>query len=361
MVPEILWLACSASERNRERAGYFDAFERMGIDLRYLDEPAARAALRARLARAEESIVLYPDPPKTPIPDWLPQLNVVGACFQIDSFSKPDWRSLWSTLFDFVFIFHPDPQGIYTAGGRTGVEVLPHAVDAEAYRELPAVRTFDLGWVGTVTGPHNVSRQRLLPKLASEFRVNDYDRFYGPADVPKIYQSARIVVNISRDDHPSDANTRCFEAMAAGALLMTRLPSELQSFGFLDGIHFVGFRREDELSGLIRTYLDDEPARALIAATARELVLTRHTYDARGAQMITTILSQGRRHRAPARTRTRASRAYAYCHYYAKKQMLGSALSQVLPMAASDPLRVFWAAPLIARSCWHRLKTASHR
>ncbi|MEM4218097.1 MAG: glycosyltransferase [Candidatus Methanomethylicaceae archaeon] len=55
------------------------------------------------------------------------------------------------------------------------------------------------------------------------------------------------MVNISRDDFPHDANMRCFEVMAAGALLVTSLPTELADLGFEEGRHFVGFEHEQDL------------------------------------------------------------------------------------------------------------------
>lgn len=62
---------------------------------------------------------------------------------------------------------------------------------------------------------------------------------------------------------PPTANTltfrklRVFEALDSGAPLLTPLPNELTSIGFVPGVHFVGFHNEAELHTFVRHYLDD--------------------------------------------------------------------------------------------------------
>ena len=58
----------------------------------------------------------------------------------------------------------------------------------------------------------------------------------------KIYKQSKVVVNLSRDDYLQDANLRCFEVMASGALLITPKPTELSEIGFIEGTHYVTFK-----------------------------------------------------------------------------------------------------------------------
>jgi spore maturation protein CgeB len=52
--------------------------------------------------------------------------------------------------------------------------------------------------------------------------MNEWWRLYTYEEMVKVYQRSKIVVNVGRDDYPQDANLRVFEAMAAGALLITQ-------------------------------------------------------------------------------------------------------------------------------------------
>lgn len=353
---ETLWIACDKVERNRERRGYFDAFEKLGVNLRFLGDPETMKDFRACITLPGRKFLLFPDPPSSIIPNWLPHDNVVSASFQIDSFVKPQWKALWSTLFDFVFIFHPDPENVYSWDKRGGVFVLPHAVDLSRYQGMNRDRVYDVGWVGSLLGEHNRSRRELLPQLAKEFSINDFEKFYEENEVPEVYGSSKIVVNVSRDDHPGDANTRCFEAMAAGALLVTRLPSELQSLGFVDGVHFIGYRDQSEVAGLVRRLLVDESSRINIANNGRTLVLSHHNYYVRAAKIVQVFSSADERLLAPGRKLSHGDLAFTYCHYYAKKGLLRSALKQLAPTAAGAPTKLPHAILVIARCAWHIAK-----
>src|SRR5438132_13742046 len=128
-------------------------------------------------------------------------------------------------------------------------------------------------------GPLYKTRAEWVPKLAAEFRMNDWTQRFTLEETAAIYQRSRIVVNIGRDDFPQDANLRVFEVLASGALLITSLPSELTQLGFQNGVHFVGYRDHSDLIGIVRRYLADEASRSKIAEAARSLALSEHTQD----------------------------------------------------------------------------------
>ncbi len=111
--------------------------------------------------------------------------------------------------------------------------------------------------------------------------MNEWWRFHTPEEMTDVYRRSKIVVNVTRDDFDHGANLRVFEAMAAGALLMTRTPTELCDLGFRAGEHFVGYERAEDVEGLVRRYLRDESERHRIAVAAQALVLGVHTYDQR--------------------------------------------------------------------------------
>ena len=86
------------------------------------------------------------------------------------------------------------------------------------FESLPESRDFEVGWVGNTRG-RSSSEGESLPVLEDQFVMNDWHRRYSSDAIPGIYGRSKVVVNISGDDLPSDANHRVFEAMAAGALL----------------------------------------------------------------------------------------------------------------------------------------------
>ena len=64
--------------------------------------------------------------------------------------------------------------------------------------------------------------------------------------------------------------------MAAGALLITKLPTELSRVGFQEGAHFIGYTNEQELLALVRYYLNHDLERRRIAEAGRTKVLQEH-------------------------------------------------------------------------------------
>ena len=140
--------ACDASELTRERRGYFDAFSKLGCA-----QLAQSAEKRSDRTSTTQGLLLYPDSPTTMIPEDLAQSETPTACFQIDVFSKPDWKALWSALFDYVFVFHPQFDRYFAKHGHSKIFLLPHAVSATAYAaDIDNERTHDIAWVGSVHG-----------------------------------------------------------------------------------------------------------------------------------------------------------------------------------------------------------------
>jgi hypothetical protein len=182
-------------------------------------------------------------------------------------------------LFDVTVLYHPLSQ-TPEFKESSAVHVLPHAIHHADYADATD-QQFDIGWVGSLEGRTYANRRVILDNLKGRFSMVGYGQFFSDEEVPAVYKSSRVVVNIPRDDHPADANTRCFEAMAAGALLITPVPSELSELGFTIDVHFVGYDSVEEITGIVRRYLDNESERQTICTAARNKVLASHTYDAR--------------------------------------------------------------------------------
>ncbi len=65
--------------------------------------------------------------------------------------------------------------------------------------------------------------------------MNDINRHYTPEEMSVVYKQSKIIFNLSQDDYLQDANLRCFEAMAAGALLITHNPLSCPNLVLLRG------------------------------------------------------------------------------------------------------------------------------
>lgn len=282
---------CRPRDLDRERLGYARAFARLGIPVTCTHDGVQPDADFRKVFAAtggKPSLVIqgegYPM-----LPRGLTTCDVPTVSFQIDTYTYPHRRARWSLLFDYVALFHPGFEALFRAAGHPRPLLLPHAVDPEAFAGGDLERIFEIGWVGRLDGPLYETRRRVLPRLAERFRMNEWWKPHSPAEMVEVYRRSKLVVNIGRDDYPQDANLRVFEAMAAGALLVTRTPCELTLLGFKDGADFLGYRDESELLEVVHRALASDSERARIASSGRAKVLHHHTYDRRVETLLRAV------------------------------------------------------------------------
>jgi hypothetical protein len=310
------------------------------------------------LDRCPEQPALILHPEYIPImPRGLTRVNIPTACFQVDTYTYTRSRISWSKLFDLVFVFHPEYDTEFRTAGHPGAHFIPHAIEPSLFLGEEPDRVFEIGWVGQTRGPLYRTRERLLPVLSRSFRMNDWRRRHEPEEMARIYRQSKIVVNMARDDFPQDANMRTFEAMGAGALLLTSLPTELEKIGFEDGVHFVGYRKEAEIAPLVRKYLSEESGRRRIAEEAREKVLREHSYDRRVEKILELVKRDGRKFLAPARSWPKERVHLTYLDYFAGNGALDCAsdeLRAISRLSLGDATR---GAGMLARA-WARRSRA---
>jgi len=299
----ILFL-CRLQDLNRERHGYAKAFRKKGIHLTCVPEnfPVdGDLKVLLKMCPDEPSLIIQPEAVFPVFPRGLADAPIPTACFQIDVYAYTHHRIYWSMLFDYAILFHPGFEEQFRRVGHPRPLTLPHAVDAETFKPAEYDRVFEVGWVGRVDGPIYKTRREVLQLLSQHFRMNEWWRPHTYEEMAKVYQCSKIVINVGRDDYPQDVSLRGFEAMAAGALFITRLPSELSLMGFEPNVHFVGFKDERELLDLVKYYLSNEKERQQIAETGREKVLKEHTYDARVEALLKVLEQDKGQLFAPAR------------------------------------------------------------
>jgi len=281
---------------------------------------------------------------------------VPTASLDIDSFAWTLSRIRWSMLFDYVFVWHPSLAPLYEAAGHPKVFVLPHAVDADLFpassdRES---RPLDLGWVGGLGYAQYDQRRRVIHALACRFKMNDFARRYSKEETAEVYRQSKIVVNVSRGDFPQEANMRCYEAMAGGALLITGMPTELTEWGFREEEHFIGWRTEAEIPELVSHYLQDEHKRAVIVRAGQELTLGDFTFQKCRDKMAGVFREHPKEFFAPARNWPDADVRLLYLEYYYRYQLLAAALEE---FRALGQLGAYWKGfPMIFKTMRHRVK-----
>jgi hypothetical protein len=285
-----------------------------------------------------------------PLLPWgLDKVDVPTACIFSDPYAYLHRRLKWAMLFDTVLLRHPGFEDAFRQAGHNNPVTMPHAVDAEYFRYETKERPLDIGWVGRSAGHVYRTRRRVLEGLAAKFRVNEWDRLHSYEELARVFCASKLIVNIGRDDYPTDASLHFAEAAAAGALFVTLLPSEMTQLGFEEGVHYVGVRSEADINDVVRYYLDHDADRIRIAEAGREKVLREHTYDNRASFLLERIEASAGRFHAPARGwpewRTRTN----YIDYYAANRVFACAHTQWRQLAASSPSHALKGGLVVGR------------
>jgi hypothetical protein len=349
---------CSQNELTRERRGYFKAFSKK-VNVFCL--PDAEAGIYEELnclipTDINPLLILHPDSYPRRLPHGLAHSSAPTGCFNLDTFEDVDNRIHFSMLFDYAFVFHPGYDSRFQTAGHPHAIFLGHAVEAEMFagEELP--RIYEVGWVGRLDGENYSIRRRCIPKLNEAFKMNEINCHYSPEEMAMIYRQSKIVVNFSRDDYLQDANLRCFEAMAAGALLVTPKPSEMADLGFIEGVHYITYKLEAEIESLIKFYLNHELERQEIAQKGRNLVLEKHTYDYRAQTILDLLVQDNGQHFAPARTWSTAKVHALYSRYFAANLLIEPALREARQVCKSSSGLSLHLLPVIIKACLVKLK-----
>jgi hypothetical protein len=215
-------------------------------------------------------------------------------------------------------------------------------------------RLYDLGFVGNFGLSQYSTRDRVNSNLAKKFRTNDFSKKYSNREMVEVYERSKIVVNVSRGEFPQEANMRCYEAMAAGSLLITGMPTELTEWGFREGEHFVGWYSEEEIPHLVDRFLCHRDQRQAIARAGQDRTLKGFTYQ-RCVEMIADIVRRddGRLF-APARKWPLDETRLVYLSYYHRFLLPGAALAEFRLLRHAKAYRK--GLPMMLKSLRHALR-----
>ena len=272
-------------------------------------------------------LVFHPDTYRVYLPEGLEELGCPTACLHIDTYGGWANRARMSLLFDLSLVCHPGYPESFQEEGHPECLLFPHAVRRSYYENPLPEKSVDLAMVGRLDGD-NYTYRRSCVRAVNELGVetNDFSQYYEYAELAEVYRRAKIGLNVSRDDYLRDANLRCFEVMAGGALLLTPHPTELSQLGLESKEHFVAFRSEDDLTEKVRYYLNHPEERKEIARNGREETLRRFTYD-RWAQRLVERINEGIPLQAPARKMSEGEAAGIYVDYLSKRGQIDETLT----------------------------------
>ena len=339
----ILWLSVR-EDLWKEIKGFADAFQRCGAQIVFVEPGTPQNVdIQELIAKCGErpKLIVHPEPYWPILPRGLAEVDIPTVGFQTDVYAYTRRRFLVSMLFDYTVLLHPGFEEAFRAAGHPAPMTLPLAVDPGEFYDSNEERVFEIASVGR-TNPLYKTRQAVLSELSREFKMNDWSRRYEPEEVPPVYRASKIVVNIPRDDYLIDVSMRYAEAMASGALFLTRVPSEMTALGFEEGVHYCGYRDPREIPGIARKYLNDEALRFRIAQAGREKTLREHTYDAGVARLLERLEEDNGELLAPARAWTASQVSLAYLDYFASNRLFdcaGEELRGLMRRASPDTLR----------------------
>ena len=139
--------------------------------------------------------------------------------------------------------------------------------------------------------------QRNYPLISAALRSRIVDSPVWGQELYQLLSSAKIVLNITRTDFygaETGINLRIFEALAAGAFLLTDHCDEIADM-FKVGHEIETYRSSAELAEKVQYYLNNDAARNAIANNGYQSFLQNHTWAARiEKQMIPLMEIQGR-------------------------------------------------------------------
>ncbi len=225
-----------------------------------------------------------------------------------------NWFDRWATrpwIDDYDLVWASSERGadhLSTELARP-VAVMRLATDAERFRQGARQEQLasDYCFTGSFHGaPREIVYDLQPDSLPFDFAIfgHGWDRFpdlaqhlRGPVPysrMPDVYASTRLVVDDANSATKSwgSVNSRVFDAIAAGALVVTNGEAgAAEVFGDL----LPTYGNKQQLEAQLWTYLGNDIARRERVSALRAVVEAEHTYDARAAQAIQELESDGAR------------------------------------------------------------------
>lgn len=239
-------------------------------------------------------LFLYVEPVAL-VPLGLESSPIPTACVLADPHRNLESRQRLARLFDHVFLYHQQYLRSFSEHPADAVQWWPCGIDTQTFRDQGVTRNLDVAHIGQLFDAGS-ERSRLIAAVQRRFGLNE-QRYYLQSEIPEVYSRAKIVLNVPV---AGDLNFRFFEALACGALLITKRFAAGQERWFQENVHYVAFETADELISQIQYYLVHDEQRLAIARAGQQEVVQRHTLECRLAELLDRVRT-GPQRCAPAR------------------------------------------------------------
>lgn len=216
-------------------------------------------------------------------PSGMQDMDCVSAWYAIDTHLHLQQHLYLARLFDVTFV----AQFEFLRHFRDcQAHWLPFAVEPRLYAQAQKPRDIDIAYIGSDDRGLHPERARLLDLIRSRYD-NTFLGRAEPSRIGEIYGRAKIVFNRSVRN---DVNMRYFEAMGAGAVLVTDSARDngVEEL-FSPGKDFLEYRDDASLLASIDSLLADSGKRELIGARAQRHVLSGHTYRHRAERILDVL------------------------------------------------------------------------
>jgi hypothetical protein len=215
-------------------------------------------------------------------PVGLEKLACLTAWYGIDTHMDYQKHLRIARLFDVTFIAQKEYVERLQQDGIRQVHWLPLAFAPELLPEKAQKRTIDVAFVGSDNKDVHPERHQLLSVLRSRFSSH-FLGMASPEKMMEIYSTAKIVFNKSVNN---DLNMRYFEALGAGAVLVTDpIVGNGVEDTFIRNQHFFEFQDQTTLVELVQRLLANNELDNL-GKEARQWALAHHTYQHRAVALL---------------------------------------------------------------------------
>ncbi|MFN8388684.1 MAG: glycosyltransferase [Bdellovibrionota bacterium] len=221
----------------------------------------------------------------------LETIDIPALFYSIDAHHHLYWHTRFAALFDVVAVAQPTFLPEFAADNPDGAGGWLHWLPlwAPIMLEPAPDRDILVSFRGTMDPKLHPKRVEFFEQLSKHVPV---DAAAGP--IQDVYPRSQIVVN---QNVGTDLNFRVFEALMAGALLVTPRASDGLNELFEDGRDLVTYENGnvEEATALILKYLVQEKEREEIAARGRQKVLQLHSPAVRAGDLELLLLNLERR------------------------------------------------------------------
>lgn len=281
----------SVNDLNTTAYYFKKASQQMGYKVVYLTKNFNTKILKPN------DIFLYIDPVKD-FPFFLEKVTCRTAAYFIDVHLGLEQRLIFSNFFDYLFIAQKDYVEIFkkyrNLNNKTNnkknninnIKWLPLACDPDVHFKKSLKRKIDVSFIGQINKLTSRNRYDVINKVLTNFKTNNYKKFYKNDEMGKIYSSSKIIFNKSVNN---DLNMRFFEGICSGGLLVTDKIKNGVNDLFLNKFHYISYNSAKDAIHKISYYLKNDKDRKLIAERGQKLVIKSHTYKRRLATILKLV------------------------------------------------------------------------